>query len=104
MPTQRVVASLISPRNPVDRFTGQLITNMVRKLFAVASLVLSIAIVMTASCQSLVPTDSATVQMGTNTPPPPPPGHLQIQYNVNPQGVNQSWNTRIRFDLSELYV
>ena len=67
---------------------------MSRKFFAVAWMILSVTIATAASGQSLVPSDSAAVQMGTNPPPPPPPnGHLQVQYKADPQGNNQSWDS-----------
>ena len=75
---------------------------MVRKFFAVASLGLSLSFVMAAYGQTAVPSDSVTVQMGNMGPAPAPNGHLQVQYNVNAQGVDQSQDSFIRFNLSSL--
>src|ERR1700752_2439430 len=75
---------------------------MLRKLSLTASLGLSLSFAVAAYSQIAVPSDSVTVQMGNMGPAPAPNGHLQVQYNVNGQGVNQSQGSLIRFDLSAL--
>ena len=72
---------------------------MLRK-FLVAAL-LGLCPVMAAFGQSAVPSDNVTVQMNNNGPGQNN-GHLQAQYNVNGQGVNQSQEALIKFNLSSL--
>jgi hypothetical protein len=51
--------------------------------------------------QNLLPTQSVTVQQGSNNLGQNN-GHLQVQYSVNGQKVNQSTDSLITFDLSPL--
>ena len=71
---------------------------MLRKLLLLASLGLCIAM---AAAQTLVPSDNVTVQMN-NSGPGQINGHLQAQYSANGQGVDQSHDALIRFNLSSL--
>jgi YVTN family beta-propeller protein len=46
-----------------------------------------------------VPSQTANIQLGSNNGPRAG-SSIQVQYNVNGQGVNQSWDGYIQFDLS----
>jgi hypothetical protein len=52
--------------------------------------------------QTAVPSDNVTIQMNNNALGQIGGGHMQIQYNANGQGVNQSNDALIRFNLSTL--
>lgn len=54
-----------------------------------------------ALAQNLTPSDSVSVQMGSNNPGTNN-GHLQVQYSLNGQNQNVSTQSLIKFDLSAL--
>jgi hypothetical protein len=62
---------------------------------------MTLAFGITSSGQTAVPTDDVTIQMN-NSGPAQTGGDLHIQYAANAQGLNQSHNGLIRFNLNSL--